>query len=32
MQSCGIGVVGTPTFIFEDKVARVMQMKSGYIN
>jgi hypothetical protein len=30
-QSCGIGVLDTPTIIFEDNSACVTQMESGYI-
>jgi hypothetical protein len=30
-QSCGIGMVDTPTIIFEDNSACVAQMESGYI-
>jgi hypothetical protein len=30
-QSCGIGVLDTPTIIFEDNLACVTQMESGYI-
>jgi hypothetical protein len=31
VQSSGIGVLDTPTIIFEDNLAYVTQMKSGYI-
>jgi phosphoenolpyruvate synthase/pyruvate phosphate dikinase len=31
VQSCGIGVLETPTIIFEDNSACVTQMESGYI-
>jgi ABC-type proline/glycine betaine transport system ATPase subunit len=31
IQSCGIGALETPTIIFEDNLACVTQMKSGYI-
>jgi hypothetical protein len=31
LKSCGIGALDTPTIIFEDNVACVVQMKSGYI-
>jgi hypothetical protein len=32
VQLCGIGVLETPTIIFEDNSACVTQMESGYIN
>ena len=31
MQSCGIGALETPTIIFEDNAACVVQMESCYI-
>jgi hypothetical protein len=31
IQLCGIGALETPTIIFEDNLACVTQMKSGYI-
>ena len=31
IQSCGIGALETPTIIFEDNLACVTQMESGYI-
>jgi len=31
IQSCSIGALETPTFIFEDNLACVTQMESGYI-
>jgi hypothetical protein len=31
IQTCGIGVIDTPTIIFEDNSTCITQMESGYI-